>query len=146
MDEQQDPGITIDAVNLIRCQVEMLDASTDLQYHMGLTRYFRKESEDQKTLTVIADFDLMQDIEKPPCKIKCSFLAIYSRQPSSKMTWAEFSDHYTILHMVPYVREFVSSVTLRMPLKPLVLPPTNVHVLLKHYKDKLAKQSATAPE
>jgi len=144
MDQTRDPGITIEKVNLIECTARVLDPDARLAFNLALVELTRSEEGD--LLVVAAKFDLMHEIEKPACLLQCSFVAAYARTEGSNMQWAEFSDAMAVMHMIPYVREFVSSVTLRMPIRELILPPTNVHFLLSRYhsrqSDKAAPQAA----
>jgi len=132
MDTSKQPGIAIEKINLLACNAQVRDANAELRYAMGLTNLSRKE--EGTHLIVVATFDMMHGIKNPPCNLLCSFLAEYSQDETPNMTWAEFTDVMAVTHMIPYVREFVSSVTLRMPIRELILPPVNAHVLINSYK------------
>jgi preprotein translocase subunit SecB len=138
MDTSKPTGISIRKINLIACKVENLDSSAKLKYNLGIVDLKRQLSEDGLTLVVTATFDIMQGVEKPLCDFLCTLFAEYRRKPNSNMTWEEFTDVMTVAHLLPYVREFVSGVTLRMPVDPLVIPPTNVSYLLKKYHERKA--------
>ena len=140
MNERQKPGICIDSIYLLKCRAVVLDLTAMPQFNLGLTHLQR--TEEKNKLSVIASFDMMSGVEKPVCTLTCTFAALYTREDDSAMTWPELSDPVVVAHMVPYVREFVSSVTLRMPVKPLVLQPTNAHLLVEEYR---ATQSSAAP-
>lgn len=128
------PGIGIENIWLMDCVAGIVDPNAKPTYRIGLLSLSRTISPDGLTLNAVACFDMMNGIEKPVCTLRCTFAAIYSRNSGSAMTWEEFTDVMAVTHMIPYVREFVSSVTLRMPLNALVLPPTNVHLLVDEWK------------
>jgi len=135
MDTTKSPGITLEGLELVEAQVRYLKANVETGFHLGLTALDRSLSPDGKLLTYRLAFDLMKDITGPPCQFTCAFLLRYSRGSDSNMTWEEFKDHHAVAHVIPYLREFVSNLTVRMPLPALVLPPVNVHRLLKEYRE-----------
>jgi preprotein translocase subunit SecB len=141
MDASKQPGIVIEKISLFECQARVLDLDVKLRFNMGLAHLTRQH--EGNNLIVMAAFDMMQGIDKPPCVLKCTFVAVYSRTPESNMQWSEFTDVMAVTHLIPYVREFVSSVTLRMPIKELILPPINVNILVAEYQ---AMQHATPPK
>jgi len=143
MDKTKSPGISIEFINLTECKVGDIDYGTELQYHLGIDDLVRSESDDGLVLTVAVNFDLMQGVEKPPCTFVCTFVARYTRKPDSNMSWGEFTDVMTVMHMIPYVREFISSVSLRLPIKELILPPTNVNALVADYKARQAVRAGS---
>ena len=144
MDKNQQPGIGIDSIHLIECHAKILNLEAKLEYNIGLTDLSRKEEAD--TLIVLASFDLMHEVTNPPCMLKCTLMAAYNRTKDSSMTWAQFSDVMAVTHMIPYVRELASSVTLRMPLKPLVIPPTNVHLLVARHNERASPKPQIEPQ
>jgi len=143
MDKTKSPGISIELINLTECRVGDIDYNAGLEFHLGIAGLVRKESGDGLGLTVMAEFDLMQGVEKPPCTFRCAFIARYTRKADSNMTWGEFTDVMTVMHMTPYVREFISSVSLRLPIKELILPPTNVNALVADYKARQAVRAGS---
>jgi len=141
MDENKTSGISIECVHLLECEARLLDKPEKLDFNMIITRLARKEEGNQ--LFVEVSFDMMGEIEHPACILRCTFGAQYSRNDESQMTWRDFSDGLAVMHMVPFVREFVSSVTLRMPLPALILQPTNVNMLVADYKLRKTSEAAT---
>jgi len=139
MEKDQNPGIQLNNINLVDCCLSGLNLENDLQFNLGIES-FQRQKLDDKHLAVRIAFDLMQEIENPPYKLTCSFVAFYERTDESPMTWKEFEDAMVIAHILPYVREFVSGVTLRLPLPPLMLPPTNAFALHKRYKERELKK------
>jgi len=77
---------------------------------------------------------LMYKVENPPCRFDCAFIAIYTRPDNAPMKWEEFKDHIAVAHMVPFVREFISNMTNRMPLQVLMIPPMNTSKMLADFR------------
>jgi preprotein translocase subunit SecB len=51
------------------------------------------------------------------------------------MKWEDFKDHVAIAHLIPYLREFVSNMTARLPLSVLMIPPINTSKMLEEFRD-----------
>lgn len=146
MDKTLSPGISIESVHLLECNVGAVKPEVDLKFSLGITRFDRAIVSDGKVLLVAVSFDLMQRIENPPCKFQCSFLVTYTRSTESNMKWDEFHDHVAVAHIIPYVREFVSNLTARLPLSVLMIPPVNTHKMMEEYRQlSLPKGPATPP-
>jgi hypothetical protein len=133
VDKTKSPGISLESIQLMECSVGNVSPEKDLKFSLGITDLKRTTLSDGKVLTVFVGFDLMKGLEKPPCKFTCSYLATYTRSQDSNMTWEEFKDHIAVAHLIPFVREFVSNITTRMPLSGLMLPPINTHELVAEY-------------
>jgi len=135
MDKLKAPGISIEGVHLLSCQVG--DYSTEvkeLSFNLGLKHKERILSEDKKTLMFYLSFDLMKGVETPPFQFTCDFCVTYVRDEDANMTWEEFTDVYALTHVIPYIREFVVNITSRMVVATLSIPPINVFALLREYE------------
>jgi preprotein translocase subunit SecB len=142
MDKTKSPGIEIMQINLTDCEAVFHDENADMSYEFALAKFSRKEFEDGLKLMASATFDLMRGMQNPAFSLTCSFRSIYSRQPDSAMTWDELKDHIVLAHMIPYVREFVSGVTLRFPLPALILPPTNTFKMIKEFESRQSQSGS----
>lgn len=142
MDKSKSPGIAIEEIRLIKSQITMGNPENEARYNLQLIQLDRSESEDGKYLNLFASFDLMHGMEKPLFSFTCSFVARYSRTDESNMTWSEFSDVMAVTHIIPYLREYISNMTTRLPAPVLMLNPINVHGLVSQYKanQKAAKK------
>ena len=146
MPSSKDSGIFIEWINLLSCEVKAAPQSPALAYHLAITDFSRKLSGDGKHLFLAVSFDLMHGVKNPPCEFRCTFGAAYSRGPDAEMTWDEFKDHLAIAHLIPYLREFISNLTARLPLALLIIPPINAHNLLEGYRQlRLELEAATSP-
>lgn len=134
MDKTKRPGISLASIQLLECIVGNVNPSVGLKFDLGVINLKRTLSSENKILEVRVAFDLMKGVEEPPCKFTCAYLAIYTRSPEASMTWEEFKDHIAVAHLIPFVREFVSNITMRMPLSALMLPPVNAHELVEEYR------------
>jgi hypothetical protein len=140
MDKAKSPGISIESVHLLRCTIGDVNPGGDLNFSLGITDFSRTIASDGRVLVVNVSFDLMQGVKNPPCKFQCTFVATYTRSvepPNENMTWDEFKDHVAVAHLIPYVREFLSNMTARLPLSVLMLPPVNTHKLMAEYRQPL---------
>jgi hypothetical protein len=145
MDETKSAGISIESVHLLECDVGEVKREADLKFSLGISHFSRTLISDGKVLAITVSFDLMKGVENPPCKFHCKFAVTYTRSPESNMTWDEFKDHVAVAHVIPYVREFVSNITTRLPLSVLIVPPVNTYQLLREYQ-QLSFPAAPAPE
>lgn len=137
MNKNQAPEIKIQQISLVECCLRDLNLANELQYNLGIESLQRKVLSDENLVVQVA-FDLMQGVEEAPYSFTCSFVASYTRTEDSNMSWDEFKDGLIVAHILPYVREFVSSVSLRLPVDPLVLPPINALILVENYQKRIA--------
>ncbi len=109
---------------------------------MSLTRF---ESADGKALDLFAGFDVMHGVEKPLFKFTCEFMARYTRRDDADMPWKEFSSAMALAHIIPYLREYVSNTTNRLPTPVLMLDPINTYNMIADFeeRDKQAKEEAS---
>jgi preprotein translocase subunit SecB len=138
-------GISVQNILLLDCMATFRGAKDKPNYHLALTNLARHVDENQKHLMVTATFDLMYKVADPICDLSCSFLAVYSKTENATIDWSAFSDGLALAHMLPFVREFVSSITNRMPIPPLMIPPVNAFELVQGYLARKAAQPSAAP-
>lgn len=138
-------GIGIEMIRLTKAQAEYLQPVESPKYHLGLTGYDRAEQDEGKHLVVAASFDLMHGVESPIMVLTCSFVVRYNRKSDTSMPWSEFTDALALAHIVPYLREFVSSTTGRMPSPVLMLDPVNTAALLGDLKLRMEAAKAAKP-
>lgn len=150
MDIQKDPGIAIEQIRLIKSHVEMVNQGGKPEYSLCLTGLSRIESPDGKNLDLYAGFDMMHGIEKPVFKLTCQFIVRYTRRDDS-MAWKDFSSAIALAHIIPYLREYVSNITNRLPAPVLILDPINTHAMIAEYEERQkhiqeARAAAQAPQ
>ena len=143
METLKDPGIAIEQIRLIKSHVEIMQPDGKPEYNLGLTALDRIESDDGKNLDLLAAFDLMYGIENPLFKFTCQFIARYTRQDDS-MAWKDFTSAIALAHIIPYLREFVSNITNRLPAPVLMLNPINTHAMVAEYEERKQRAEASA--
>jgi preprotein translocase subunit SecB len=144
MDKTKSPGISIESVHLLECVVGDVKPEVTLNFALGISHFSRTLVSDGKVLAVKVSFDLMRGIENPPCKFQCTFMATYTRSSEPNMNWDEFQDHIAVAHIIPYVREFVSNITARLPLSVLMVPPVNTSALVEEYRQLTLQKAVPA--
>jgi hypothetical protein len=144
MDKTKSPGITLENIQLLECNVGGINQNAELRYSVGIYEFVRTVHSANK-LSALVGFDLTMDIVNPACTFTCKFLSSYNRAGDGNMTWEDLPDHVIIAHMVPFFREFVSNMTHRMPISVLIMvPPANTSVLLARFREK-SKQAIAQP-
>lgn len=111
----------------------MRNSEGDLEFGLSITSITRNVVSDDELRVVVA-FDLMKGIETPLFDLSASYGVCYKRSSDAPMNWNDFNNGFILTHVLPYFREFASAVTLRLPIPALIIPPTNVNVLLAEYK------------
>lgn len=139
-------AITVENILLVGCHLSFLGSSEQPAYNLGLTALSRRLEQDGKKLLVRAEFDLMEGLEKPACEMRCAFVAIYGSTADEDIDWSGFSDGHALAHMLPFVREFISNVTNRMPLPPLMIPPVNTFNLVAAFREREAAEKKPSPQ
>jgi hypothetical protein len=130
MKEQKAPGISIATVRLLKAHVEMVEPEGVREYNLRLISLQRREADEGKALDLFASFDLMSGVEKPLFSLTCDFVARYERQGDDSMPWDEFSSPVALAHIIPYLREFISNMTNRLPIPVLMLDPINTFMMI----------------
>ena len=145
MENLKDPGIAIEHIRLLQSHVKMVDSKGKPEYNLILTALSRHESQDGKILDIQAAFNMMHGIDKPIFNFTCEFFARYTRQDDAGMAWKDFTSAMALAHIIPYLREYVSNITNRMPTPILMLNPINTHAMIAEYEDRIrqAEQAKT---
>jgi hypothetical protein len=145
MDKTKNPGIALKGVHLIQCNIGDVKYDVELKFALGITDFDRHVDADGKILQVKVAFNLMDKMENPPCRFDCVFVATYTRPEAAEMKWEEFKDHVAVAHLIPYVREFVSNMTTRLPLTVLMIPPMNTSKMLADFMASRVPTSEPSP-
>lgn len=136
MEETQQPGINIVFIRLLKANVEIRDPQADKRYDLRLTGLKRIEAEDANNLDIVAAFDVMYEVEKPLFNFTCQFVVRYERQGQDSMAWSEFSTATALAHIIPYLREFVSNMTNRLPAPVLMIDAINTKAMIEDYEQR----------
>jgi hypothetical protein len=139
------PVVALEKIHLLSCTVGEVRANAELRFQVGIMALNRKFSDDLKTMDLEVSFDLLTGIENPPCQFVCTFGATYQQKATPCLPWEGFKDHVAVAHLVPFVREFVWNVTSRLPIKGLMIPPTNTTQMLAAYAERTASKVVEDP-
>lgn len=138
-------GLKIENVLLMRCSADFIKPAEELHYTFTLSGMERQEEQPSPNRMVFgASFAVVNDKDDPGLKVECTFCVSYLKEANAKFEWKDLGDHLALAHILPFAREFISSVTNRMPVPPLIIPPFNTYALVEEYKRKHAV--ASAPE
>jgi len=143
MEIMKNPGIAIDHIRLIKSHVEMVAPDGKREFNLKLEGLGRFESKDGKELTLHAAFDVMHGVEKPLFKFTCEFIAKYVRREETSMDWKDFSSAMALAHIIPYLREYVSNITNRLPAPVLMLDPINTHAMIADFEERSRRVAAS---
>jgi hypothetical protein len=150
MEKAKDPLIAIEQIKLMEAHVALGGAEGSSQYNLALTAYKRLLSDDANRLTIVADFDVMYGIDNPKFRLEAKFLAQYNRKNDvdEGLPWESFSDGMALAHVIPYLREFISNITGRMPLPPLYIRALNTYRLVEefHKREKACSEEKVTNE
>ena len=144
MDTAKDPGIAIEKILLIACEMVDLEGKGEKKYQLAITNLERTIISELR-LGAKIEFNLMENVPDPQCKLRCVFGVLYCRNAESQMSWPDFKDAHIVAHILPYLREFVSNITSRMRFGTLILPPINSHLLVEQFKGRQSAPKALAP-
>lgn len=143
MDKTEAPLIFIDIITLISAYVELVNPGGSSNYHVALTELTRTLSEDGLYLTITAGFDAMYGVDKPKFRLTAKFCARYRKEGQNGLSWDAFSDGVALAHTIPYLREFISNMTGRLPLPPLYIKALNTFQLVEDFKKR--QNSVSSP-
>lgn len=136
VDETKKPGISIKLVSLLKANIEICDPEAKKEYNLRLTDLKRTETEDAKFLDIVAAFDAMHGVENPIFNFTCQFVARYERQGEDSMPWKDFSSATALAHIIPYLREFISNMTNRLPAPVLMIDALNTSAMIADYEQR----------
>lgn len=143
MDKKASPGIAFQHLHLLDCELGRIVPDAELQFEVGIEELRRQYTENGSKLLLEVGFNLMHGVVNPAFKFRCSYRATYHRPAEASMSWEEFKDHIAVAHVLPFLREFVVNLTIRMPLPALMIPPTNAHRLVEEFRTQQAAAAVT---
>ncbi len=125
--------LNLESALLISCAFEQKPQKDPQRfYNLSLEGYapVEKETEDGFQYSAMLTFNLMKGVRHPLMKFKCSFLLTYNGKKEDR---AKLKEHIVVAHAIPYLREFVSNVTMRSGIPPLMIAPVNAPRLWQDY-------------
>ena len=148
MDPTKQPGIFFEGVYLSKLVFRRTSHSPkELSFGLGLdlTRHIEKKEGGGKRLVLSLKADPMRGIKDPPFELEIELVGVFEAEPESNLAIEEFAEKQAPAHLVPYLRELISSVTARTDLPALMLPPVNVNALLGPGKSDKPKKKLPTP-
>ncbi len=134
MDENKQPGIRFKNVILknlsfSREAVVSNDKPLDISFNCQ-----RKISSDTKKLVVILECTVKEPAAS--FNINCSIIGFFEAdEASANMSLEQFAEENAPGFLFPYMREIISSTTLKAGINPVMLPPVNIRAMLKKNKE-----------
>jgi hypothetical protein len=135
MDQRNRKGITVENVSLLECSVGQPLAEAPKNYNLRLIQFDKILDQEKSKLKYIAGFDLMSGMAVSACSFNCKFSIEYSLDDEPN-NWDRLKDHVVIAHVLPFLREFVWNVTVRMPIGGVMINPLNTLLLLEEFKSR----------
>lgn len=110
---------------------------------LGLESFERKESLNEKdgsvTVTAKASFNLFGNVKNPGMLLMCSYGITYSCKnlEDAKL----IPDQVILAHLIPYLREHVTSITAKSRFSVLYLDTVNTYELMEQFRAKTANEN-----
>lgn len=133
MDTNTQPRINPEAIILIEsnyirypCELEDIESLVNLDYEHNMIN----ENKGNGFLTINAEGKCANSQVKI-YELRVRYLGIFTSEGNDEnLPLSEFMKIHAPAHMFPYIREYVTSLTLKSGLPPIVLPPANMAALL----------------
>jgi hypothetical protein len=134
-------------------QIHLLDSrfvfqggeKRELKYGLALVDFTRELSDDRTKLSAILSFNAFHKIEHPLVEATFRFRILYAGEGDLESVWGTLKDEIILAHCIPYVREFLSSMTSRMPVPPLVIEMVIAYCMFRRFKD-MPQDVETGPQ
>lgn len=138
-------SINIQAISLLECNLKVVNAEAEKKFNLALTHYHDQTltEGDTKVFSAAAAFDLMADIKDPLFSFSCVYgiRYIYDNEDELKV----LPPPIVISHIISYLRELVSSMTVRLPGNAqLFFSPINTFDLWGKYQKTLPVQDSNS--
>jgi hypothetical protein len=117
-----------------------------ISHRLALTLYHREDvmvSEGVSLLPVRMLFDLFQGLDGQPFQLMCSYRIVYELKDESEAVLLK--DHVILAHVIPYLREHISGLTVKSRFPVLYIDTINTLDMLEEYNKSRATDSSEAP-
>ena len=140
MDMTKQPGIIFRHVYLTKLHYSLSGSEPPKEFKHALridvSKEIQERKEGGKRLLLTLSADPMFGVEPKPFEMQVELLGIFDAEPNSNLPIETFADVQAPAQLVPYLREVISNITARTPLRTLILPPINVHAFLAAKKQE----------
>ncbi len=151
MDNTKEPGIITESIMLVDVVFKRhpvfpknVHTEIELSYHGSCV----SEEHAQGTLNVNArGISRSDSSEVEVFTATLSFVGVFRKDMKNpNMELSAFINNHAPAHMFPYVREFVTSLSYRSGMPPIILPPVNMAALLQINMEADLTDSTTVAE
>lgn len=137
MDEAKQPGINFNTIFLKEIQFKREPAINSNQINIDFESNVSL-SEDKKQL--IYELGCNVSDKNNVFKLHCSMIGVFSSMEGSEnMELEKFAENNAPAIMMPYIRELVTTTTVRAGLNPITFPPINILSAFHDKKQQLTK-------
>jgi len=136
MDTTQHPKIAVESIILINSHFKRFPR-VEKKVSLAFDFKYKKSIKDSHSGQAFLSVELIGSNEsdkQTAFELACTFAGFYRTESQQNMEITEFLDKFAPAHLFPYIREFVSSVSMRSGIPPVILPPLNINVLLNQKK------------
>ncbi len=134
-DMSKQPGIICENIILEKMEFSRTfsyNSKPDMNVNMIADVIF---SEDKKKLVYKLTAEITEKRETPLFNLICTVVGVFSiSQEYENMSLEEYSKYNAPATIIPFLRENVANITMRSGLKPFILPPINIYLLVKENK------------
>jgi len=133
MNESKQPGIKPVAILLLECsfhrypvKIDKLHTSCNISYQNNPIG----DCQAQGILSVIAT-GICEESKQKVYDASIKYIGIFQEDGEANLPLNEFMSVHAPAHIYPYLREYLSSLSMRSGMPMIVLPPLNIAALLK---------------
>ncbi len=134
MDKNKQPGIQIKAILFSEVTFKR-NPSTDIEPNIDVSYEINNILNNKNELQVHFKTTITEEKKENPLKIELLAVGIFASVGGEEnLALDEFCRYNAPSIIFPYIREYVSSLSIKAGLDPIVLPPTNFIALTKEKK------------
>lgn len=131
MDESKEPGILINNIILKELNFSRGPNTSPSPQLIVNFQINRTIFQDKKMLNL--EMVCTLNNEQEMFNLKCIMIGIFSQIPGKEnMTLEQFSETNAPAIIIPYIREIISSTTLKAGMAPIIIAPINVISMVKN--------------
>lgn len=133
MDKKKQPGINFDNIFLkemkFKRKPKNIGSDINLDFASNISVSDNEEKLYYELICKVSD-------DKKVFSLECSMMGVFSAvEGKENMSIKHFAEHNAPALMLPYIRELVTTTTIRAGLRPISFPPINIIALLKEQKE-----------
>jgi preprotein translocase subunit SecB len=143
MSDNQETNINIESIILEEFQIKRKPQIPDFLIDVSKFSYDQLDinTKIDNTMTKEEDFlitkfqiTIKSKEEDPSLFIICRIAGIFTQKSAGVITLKKFSETNAPALLVPYIREIISSASIKACIIPIIIPPLNVVSMVEHAK------------